>query len=970
MSVLFSSTGPIPAPFPGLRAFDVDEALLFYGRERHVVDLLDRLSDSRFVAVTGTSGSGKSSLVRAGLRPALQRGYLIDATSRWRFAVMRPGGAPLEALAHGLAEALGSERDDEILKAVRASSAGLTEVVARAGLAPGESLLIVADQFEELFRFDLTRDQQASAALFVSALLEATEQRQTPIYVVLTMRSEFLGRCPEFSGLAEACNRSQYLVPRLTRDERQEAIERPLRLFDTIPTPALVQQVLNDAGDDPDLLPVLQHVMLRTYNEWVREGQTGRLEQRHYLAVGGIERALDLHGDEILIQLGSRRATFTERVFKSLTVVQNGMVLRRPRRMRELYDVVGATTDSQRQQVQEIVTAFSNRTNSFLMLSSPTLEPDTVVDITHESLIRKWRRLHGWVREEARSAEWIDELLRDVKRQRAGEGSMWQDPQLATALRRQRDDGWTEAWANQYRRGDDPTFGDVLAFLDASVAAQVARRRTETNQKHVRAMLVAVGVVIVVGAYFLLRGQARQRALEAENAQLGAKAQEAQAAMTRLTALEAEQAKLRDAPTASPQDGARLQQLAQEIEVARVQSKQSQDELTKLREDQQINAADRAGLIKQIDSLRQQLTQVTAERDKAQFDAKGGLSETSQAGTSDDRITVLTRQLEQERGKTADATKEIARLNAELEALRAGATTRPPAVSTAPTAASPTTRRPGETFRDCAECPEMVVIPAGTFRMGSPASEDERQADEGPLHSVTVRSFALGKYEVTRAEFENYVNATRTKIRAGCFTENPKGLAPYPEGSWQSLGFPQTPKDPVVCVSWDDVSGFTKWLAAKTKQAYRLPSEAEWEYAARAGTTWRRFWGDGADQACGYANVADRTAKNKVADRPPIHACDDGYAYTAPPGQFSPNRFGLYDMVGNVWEWTQDCYAPNYTIAPANGEAWTIAECRSRVLRGGAWGNSPSSARSANRLEDPPDARRDISGFRVARTLP
>ena len=265
MTTSFQGAAALDAPFPGLRAFEAEESLLFYGREGHVAELLDRLGDNRFVAVTGTSGSGKSSLVRAGLssRAAARLSRWTPPRSGGRRRCGR--GARRSSAGRGGGAALGADTVEEIARSLRATSAGLSQVVARAGLGPGESLLIIADQFEELFRFDVTRDQQANATLFVSLLLEATEQRQAPIYVVVTMRSEFLGRCSEFTGLAEAFNRSQYLVPRLTRDERREAIERPLKLFGTTPSPALVQQVLNDAGDDPDQLPVLQHVLLRTY---------------------------------------------------------------------------------------------------------------------------------------------------------------------------------------------------------------------------------------------------------------------------------------------------------------------------------------------------------------------------------------------------------------------------------------------------------------------------------------------------------------------------------------------------------------------------------------------------------------------------------------------------------------------------------------------------------------------------------
>ncbi|MGC4085150.1 MAG: hypothetical protein QM736_24290 [Vicinamibacterales bacterium] len=567
-----------------------------------------------------------------------------------------------------------------------ASSSGLVDAVAGAGLEPGESLLVVADQFEELFRFDLTREQQAGAALFVSALLEASTQRQVPIYVVLTMRSEFLGRCPEFSGLAEACNRSQYLVPRLTRDERQAAIERPLRLFDAVPTPALVQQVLNDAGDDPDLLPVLQHVMLRTYREWARDGGTGRIEQRHYQAVGGIERALDLHGDEILAQLdesGADARVIAERIFRSLTVVQNGVVLRRPRRIQELCDVIGAADATERARVHDVIAAFADRANSFLMLSSAEMTPHTVVDITHEGLIRKWRRLDAWVRDEARSAEWLDDLLRDVARRGTGEGSLWQDPELSTVLRRQRDEGWNEAWANQYRRETDPRFADVLTFLDRSSTEQAEHERqsAELRDRELRqaqalarasrrqAMILGLallGVVLGVYLYFTARAASERKLAEATQAYQAA-LDRAQASAARVSALEAEQAALRanagGAP-ASAADQARLQQLTRDIESARLQAQGSEAQLMKLKKDQELAASDHGALLKQIDALRQQLTQVTYERDRAVADSKGA--------STDDRVTSLTRQLEQERTRSSDANKEIARLNSELAALKAG----------------------------------------------------------------------------------------------------------------------------------------------------------------------------------------------------------------------------------------------------------------------------------------------------------
>ena len=679
MSATLHGTPALNAPFPGLRAFEAEESLLFYGREVHVAELLDRLGDNHFVAVTGTSGSGKSSLVKAGLRPALHRGYLIDATSRWRFATMRPGGAPIEALADALAGALGSEPVESITRSLLATSAGLTEVVARAGLAHGESLLVIADQFEELFRFDVTRAQQGRAALFVSLLLEASERRDVPVYVVVTMRSEFLGRCSEFTGLAEAFNRSQYLVPRLTRDERREAIERPLRLFATEPAPALVQQVLNDTGDDPDQLPVMQHAMLRTYGAWERAGATGRIERDHYNSIGGIEHAVDWHGDEIMSSVGTAAAKTVEKLFRSLTVVQGGVALRRPRKLGHLYQIAGADTAESRKQVDAIITAFADRRNSFLMLSTRDLTPDTVVDITHESVIRKWRQLKNWVREENRSAEWYADLARDVVRYRSKAASLWQDPELAGVEQRRRDDAWNEAWAEQYKRADDPEFSEVLSFLDHSGREQAARRREEEEQRNreltqaralasakrrqsiVLALLLAgVGAIAVMFYRDVLKNQQIAQAT-AEYQRLSTESQTAQA---KLRDLEAQEAKLKDqiAAAATPEEKARLEQLTKDIEAAKGQAKGSQDELAKLKKDRELSDSDRGRLLGQVESLQKQLTQVTAERDKLQTQKPPA----PQTGP-DDR-TQLQAQLQDERKRSAEAAAEITRLKGELSA--------------------------------------------------------------------------------------------------------------------------------------------------------------------------------------------------------------------------------------------------------------------------------------------------------------
>ena len=266
----------------------------------------------------------------------------------------------------------------------------------------------------------------------------------------------------------------------------------------------------------------------------------------------------------------------------------------------------------------------------------------------------------------------------------------------------------------------------------------------------------------------------------------------------------------------------------------------------------------------------------------------------------------------------------------------------------------------------------MVVLPAGQFRMGSPDGEKGRRSYQGPVHQVTIpAAFAVSKLEITRGQFARFVRATGNDMSGECRVWNDKeGKLTEDSGrGWQNPGFSQADDHPVVCVSFRDATAYVDWLTEQTGEAYRLLSEAEWEYAARAGTTASRYWGDGEQQACEHANVADRRAKAKHPSWTTFD-CDDGYAETAPVGKFKVNGFGLRDMLGNVWEWTQDCWNASYQGAPANGSAWLSGDCALRVVRGGSWFISPDSLRSADRFGFSTGLRFFFLGFRVSRTLP
>jgi formylglycine-generating enzyme required for sulfatase activity len=266
----------------------------------------------------------------------------------------------------------------------------------------------------------------------------------------------------------------------------------------------------------------------------------------------------------------------------------------------------------------------------------------------------------------------------------------------------------------------------------------------------------------------------------------------------------------------------------------------------------------------------------------------------------------------------------------------------------------------------------LVRMQAGSFRMGSADNEAGRNDDEGPVHTVRVSAFALAREPVTRAEYAQFVNATGHQGSTGCLIWNNERFEAAAGADWQHPGFEQTDQEPVVCVSWSDAEAYVAWLSGKTGSRYRLPSEAEYEYATRAGTSGARFWEPGDQHACTYADVADSTAQRLIpgGDRWTVHPCDDGHAYTAPVGSYKPNPFGLHDMLGNVWEWVEDCYHPSYEEAPSDGTAWTGKPCSQHVLRGGSWAGYPSAVRSAQRLWFGPEVRLNVMGFRVARSLP
>ncbi|MGI8961135.1 MAG: hypothetical protein ACR2IV_15480 [Bryobacteraceae bacterium] len=495
-------------PFPGLRSFEASEAHLFFGREAHVDELLRKLERSHFVAVVGTSGSGKSSLVRAGLVPSLEAGYLASAGSGWKIALLRPGLDPIQSLARSMARfysaalagADAETREVLVETTLRRSSLGLIAAAREAAISSSDNLLVIVDQFEEIFRFRRNRASDAelheNTAAFVKLLLQAAAAPETGIFIVLTMRSDFLGDCPQFPGLPEAINDGQYLIPRMTRDERRTAIEGPIAVGAAAITARLVQRLLNDVGDNPDQLPVLQHALMRAWSCWHESNSSNEpIDIDDYERIGTMAHALSLHADEAFLSLSPAHQALAQQMFQALCEKDvEGREMRRPATLSEIC----AITDQPEQDVVGVINAFRSQGRTFVVPSFPEpIRATSIIDISHESLIRLWDRLRDWVDAEAQSAATYRRLAEAALRFNEGAGSLWRDPELRLALDWKERSRPNQAWADRYH----PAFESAIEFLERS------RKARETQARRRRMMVAALVIAAASGTLARRRRQ-------------------------------------------------------------------------------------------------------------------------------------------------------------------------------------------------------------------------------------------------------------------------------------------------------------------------------------------------------------------------------------------------------------------------------------------------------------------------------
>ena len=461
-------------PFPGLRPFSVEESHLFFGREGQCETVLGYLTRNRFAAVTGASGSGKSSLIYCGLIPALYGGFITEAGSKWRIIATRPGNSPVENLAEAIAfsEKNGSTPEElalnkQILYTIlRRSSFGLVNAVKQTRLAPGENMLLILDQFEELFRYKESRKDSTvfnETEAYIKLLVNALKQTDQPIYLVLTMRSDFIGECSQFQELTRLINKSNFLIPQMTRDDFKDAIMGPLAVGGANIDPQLLQHLLNTIEDKNDQLPVLQHVMMRTWEFWTRNNETGiPLRMRDYEAAGKIDNALSMHANEAFDELTDEGKSVCRAMFKCLTEKgTDNKGTRHPATIKHIAEIAQA----QDQKVIEVVSKFRAKGRSFLTPGEGIpIDSDTIIDISHESLMRIWDRLKLWVDEEFSSVQMYLRLAEASSQYQVGKTGLWRPPDLQLALNWKKTQQPSLAWAKKY----NPAFEKVMVFLDAS----------------------------------------------------------------------------------------------------------------------------------------------------------------------------------------------------------------------------------------------------------------------------------------------------------------------------------------------------------------------------------------------------------------------------------------------------------------------------------------------------------------------
>ncbi len=521
-----SASNNFKNPFPGLRPFGIDECHLFFGRENQVDEILLKLSQNRFIALLGYSGSGKSSLMHCGVIPILYGGFMTNEGPNWNVVVSRPGGSPIENLAEALLQkALATPKNEEdhaikhkvISALLKTGSQGLVDIAKHYKAITGENLLILIDQFEELYRFaEQNSENKNEASQFINLLIDAVEQKEVPIYVATTMRSDYIGESAQYTRLIEHINKSSYVIPLMSRQQKRIAIEGPVAVGGGRISDRLVNRLLQEIGDNQDQLPIMQHALMRTWEYWIEHRESGEeIDIRHYNAIGKISDALSLHADEAYDELSDKGKRITEVLFKALTETgEDNFGIRRRSSINEIASIASVS----HLEVIEIVEHFRKPGRSLLMPALPIeLTSSSVLEISHESLMRIWTRLRIWVEEETDSAKMYSRISEAAEMHQVGRSGLWRPPDLQLALNWQKKQLPTRQWAERY----NTAFERANVFLETSkVSYEAEQKSIELKQKRdlkrAKVMAMILGLAAIIAIFMFVFAITQKVSAEAE----------------------------------------------------------------------------------------------------------------------------------------------------------------------------------------------------------------------------------------------------------------------------------------------------------------------------------------------------------------------------------------------------------------------------------------------------------------------
>ncbi|MCK5822822.1 MAG: hypothetical protein KAG95_02390 [Bacteroidales bacterium] len=498
-------------PFPGLRPFNINESHLFFGRDGQSDEILQKLSDNRFIAVIGASGSGKSSLIYCGVIPILYGGFITDAGSKWKIIKSKPGSSPVNNLSDAIissfklnSDAESSDKKNIIASFLNSSSLGLVEAIKQFKSEKDENVLLIIDQFEELFRFKKNTNNLNSineSIAFVNLLIEAINQTDVPIYVVITMRSDFIGECSQFQTFTKLINQSNYLVPQMTRNDLRQAILGPIAVGSAKITPFLEQQLLNDIGDNPDQLPILQHALMRTWDYWLNNHDNDSpINIEDYNSIGRMEKALSLHANEAFDELSHNQKQICQNLFKTLTEKgSDNRGVRRPSSAKEIAAITNASVED----TITVIDNFRGRGRSFIYPSIEyPIDENSIIDISHESLMRIWDKLSNWVKEENDSIQMYTRLSDAAAKYQEGETGLWRPPDLQLAINWKEKQKPTLAWAQRY----NPAFERTMVYLqtskkdyDAEEENKIKLQKRQLRRTRVFALVLGIASIISLG---------------------------------------------------------------------------------------------------------------------------------------------------------------------------------------------------------------------------------------------------------------------------------------------------------------------------------------------------------------------------------------------------------------------------------------------------------------------------------------